>query len=62
MADITIVCRSCSKEFLHTDRDQEFYRERGYTNEPKDCRDCRYAKKQERYNSRKPREEDSSNE
>jgi len=59
MEDKTLVCRACNKEFVHTVRDQEFYIEKGYTNEPKDCRDCRYAKKQERYNSRKSQNENN---
>ncbi|MFO8144979.1 MAG: zinc-ribbon domain-containing protein [Candidatus Syntrophosphaera sp.] len=45
MPDKTMVCRDCSKEFLFTEGEQEFYKEKGFTNEPTRCPDCRKAKK-----------------
>lgn len=46
MSDKTIVCQDCKKEFVFTVREQEFYAEKGFTNEPKRCKECRDAKKQ----------------
>jgi len=46
MADKALVCRDCGEEFLFTDREQEFFAEKGFTNEPSRCPDCRKAKKQ----------------
>ena len=50
MEDKKIVCRTCNNEFVFTVREQEFYQEKGFENEPKDCKDCRMAKKQARNN------------
>lgn len=52
MTDKTIVCRDCGKEFIFTVGEQEFYKEKGFENEPTRCADCRRAKKDQR-NSRK---------
>ena len=43
--DETIVCEDCNQEFIFTARDQEFYAEKGFNNEPKRCKACRDAKK-----------------
>jgi CxxC-x17-CxxC domain-containing protein len=43
--DKTLVCRDCGNEFVFTAGEQEFYAERGFTNAPKSCRECRMAKK-----------------
>lgn len=48
MKDKTIVCKDCGKEFIHTVRDQEFYKEKGYENDPVRCRDCRNKRKAEK--------------
>ena len=47
MADKTLICKDCSKEFVFTDGEQEFYKEKGLQNEPQRCPDCRKAKKAE---------------
>lgn len=52
LKDKTIKCIDCGKEFVFTVRDQEFYKEQGFNNEPKRCRDCRDKKKKEHNNSR----------
>ena len=39
MADKTLTCADCGKEF---------YAEKGFTNEPKRCPECRKARKQQR--------------
>ena len=46
--DKTIKCVDCGTEFTFTARDQEFYHEKGFTNEPKRCKQCREKKKAER--------------
>lgn len=43
--DKTIVCVDCGAEFVHSAADQERYAARGFTNEPKRCRDCRDKRK-----------------
>lgn len=52
MEDKTIVCVDCGKEFVFTVGEQEFYKEKGFENEPKRCPDCRRAKKAQRNNNR----------
>ncbi|MDY0150898.1 MAG: zinc-ribbon domain-containing protein [Candidatus Cloacimonas sp.] len=47
MADKTLICKDCSKEFVFTDGEQEFYKEKGLQNEPQRCPDCRKQKKAE---------------
>ncbi len=48
--DKTIKCVDCGNEFVFTVRDQEFYAEKGFNNEPKRCKACREAKKQAKNN------------
>jgi CxxC-x17-CxxC domain-containing protein len=43
--DKTIVCSDCGQEFVHSAEDQSRYAERGFTNEPKRCRECREKRK-----------------
>lgn len=43
--DKTLVCKDCGNEFVFTAGEQEFYAERGFTNEPKRCKACRDAKR-----------------
>ena len=52
MADKPLICRTCEQEFLFTEGEQEFYKEKGFENEPKDCKPCRASKKQERRGNR----------
>ncbi len=51
--DKTIKCVDCGTEFVFSARDQEFYKEKGFTNEPKRCRECRNKKKAEKANKDK---------
>ena len=48
MVDKTLSCRDCGSEFVFTTGEQEFYKEKGFENEPVRCPDCRRAKKQQR--------------
>ena len=47
MTDKTITCRDCGSEFVFTVGEQEFYKEKGFDNEPIRCGDCRRARKQQ---------------
>lgn len=51
MEDKTITCKDCGTEFVFTAREQEFYKEKGFTNEPVRCKECRDKKKAERNNN-----------
>jgi len=43
--DKSITCVDCGEEFLFTAGEQKFYRERGLTNEPTRCKNCREKRK-----------------
>ena len=45
MQDKVITCKDCSKEFVFTVAEQEFYNEKGFENDPVRCKECRIAKK-----------------
>ena len=45
MPDQTLMCKDCQTPFTFSERDQNFYTERGFT-PPKRCRSCREEKKQ----------------
>ena len=45
MQDRTIVCQDCGKDFTFTVAEQEFYKSKGFENDPKRCPDCRMKKK-----------------
>ena len=46
MEDRKIVCKDCGEEFIFTVGEQEFYKEKGFENDPVRCHSCRKAKKQ----------------
>ena len=50
MQDKTLVCKDCGNEFVFTVGEQEFYKEKGFTNEPVRCKECRINKKNARFN------------
>ena len=50
MVDKTIVCKDCGSEFIFTEGEQAFYQEKGFTNDPVRCPECRKARKQQKYN------------
>jgi CxxC-x17-CxxC domain-containing protein len=43
--DKTLVCKDCGQEFTFTASEQEFFAEKGFTNEPQRCKACRNARK-----------------
>lgn len=48
MADRTLTCKDCGAEFIFTEGEQTFYKEKGFENEPQRCPDCRRARKAQR--------------
>ena len=53
MADKTIMCKDCGANFVFSENEQAFYREKGFENDPQRCPECRAAKKaQSRGNNR----------
>ena len=51
LVDKTLVCRDCGQEFAFTAGEQEFYRAKGFTNEPRRCPSCRRINKARRNES-----------
>ena len=47
MSDKKLKCKDCDCEFTFTVGEQEFYKEKGFENEPTRCPACRKAKKQQ---------------
>ncbi len=43
--DRTLVCRECGVAFVFSVREQEFYRSKGFRNDPSRCPECRSARK-----------------
>ncbi|HEX2951299.1 MAG TPA: zinc-ribbon domain containing protein [Armatimonadota bacterium] len=43
--DKTLSCRDCGADFTFTAGEQEFYAEKGFTNEPSRCPSCRSQRK-----------------
>jgi len=48
--DKVLSCRDCGRDFEFTASEQEFYAEKGFTNEPGRCPECRAAKKEQTRN------------
>ncbi|HEY3425895.1 MAG TPA: zinc-ribbon domain containing protein [Negativicutes bacterium] len=44
--DKTLTCRDCGAQFVFSASEQDFYAEKGFTNEPGRCPECRAARKQ----------------
>ena len=45
MGEQRLTCAECGREFPFPEREQEFYREKGYQ-APKRCGECRQAKRE----------------
>ena len=50
MQDIELKCRDCGETFTFTAGEQEFYQQKGFTNQPTRCPECRKARKAQRNN------------
>ena len=44
----TLTCQDCGKSFAFTAEEQQFHAQKGYTNLPKRCPDCRRARRDDR--------------
>lgn len=44
----TLTCRDCGRSFPFTVEEQEFFAQKGYTNDPSRCPECRAARRSER--------------
>ncbi|MFQ5880921.1 MAG: zinc-ribbon domain containing protein [Candidatus Methylomirabilales bacterium] len=53
--DKILTCVECGKEFAFTAGEQEFFAQKGFTNEPKRCKSCKAVRKGVGLNAR-PRE------
>ena len=51
MADKTLTCKDCGMEFVFSEGEQAFYKEKGFENEPQRCPECRKARKNQRRNN-----------
>lgn len=50
MSDKTITCKECNSDFIFSENEQAFYKEKGFDNEPQRCPACRAARKKQRGN------------
>ncbi len=46
--DKDLTCQDCSQTFVFSADDQAYHAEKGYTNEPKRCSNCRQARRGDR--------------
>ena len=46
--DKTLTCADCGTNFTFSADDQSYHAEKGFTNEPKRCTNCRAAKREQR--------------
>ena len=49
--DKSLQCSDCGAAFNFSAEEQDFYKSKGFTNEPKRCPECRQARKSERSGS-----------
>ena len=47
--DRTLTCSECGQPFTFSADDQAYHAQRGYTNEPKRCPNCRQVRREQRY-------------
>lgn len=50
--DQSLTCRDCGKPFTWTAGEQEFYQQKGFTNAPIRCPECRAKKKSRGFDER----------
>ncbi len=48
LTDKTIICRDCGHQFIFSVGEQEFFAQKGFTNEPSRCPECRAINKASR--------------
>ncbi len=47
-ADRTLTCSDCNTAFTFTSGEQEFHAQKGFTNDPRRCPECRSSRRQQR--------------
>ena len=52
MADKTITCKDCGNEFIFTEKEQEFYKLKGFS-DPLRCKSCRDERKRRHNQNRR---------
>ncbi len=45
LEDKILTCKECGTEFTFSAREQQFFAEKGFSNQPQRCRDCRQARR-----------------
>jgi CxxC-x17-CxxC domain-containing protein len=50
-----LTCKDCGGQFVFSAREQQFFAEKGFTNQPQRCRDCRQARRAQNGDSPAPR-------
>lgn len=58
IADKTLICRECNKEFTFTSGEQEFFNLKGLQNEPARCPDCRQQRRKRKPQDIEPKRRD----
>ncbi|MPW25076.1 cytochrome C551 [Alkalibaculum sp. M08DMB] len=48
MTDKNLVCKDCDSQFVFTEGEQEFFKEKGFESEPERCPACRKSRKEKR--------------
>ncbi len=48
MSDKSLICKDCNMQFVFSEGEQAFYKEKGFENEPQRCPECRRARKAQR--------------
>jgi CxxC-x17-CxxC domain-containing protein len=43
--DKTLTCKDCGASFVFSAREQQFFSEKGFQNQPQRCRECRQARR-----------------
>lgn len=54
MEDKMLTCKDCRGQFVFSAREQQFFAEKGFQNEPQRCRDCRQARRSQHGESSSP--------
>ena len=52
LQDRILTCRDCGQEFAFSVSEQQFFAEKGFTNDPSRCPECRTARKQRQTRNR----------
>jgi CxxC-x17-CxxC domain-containing protein len=45
LEDKILTCKDCGAEFVFSGREQQFFADKGFSNQPQRCRECRQARR-----------------